>query len=64
MENGLTHARSGGAGFSAAALAAGALRPALVAQATGGAAGSCCSGAHGRPGYPAVGGAQQSAWRT
>lgn len=61
----LTCAWSGGAGLSTAAVAAVTSGPALVRQAGGavggGGGGSC---AHGRPRYPAVGGAQQSAGRT
>lgn len=58
----LTRAWSGGAGLSAAAVAAVTSGPALVGQAGGGAGGG--GGAHGRPRDPAVGGAQQSAGRT
>lgn len=54
-----TRARSGGAGLPAAALAAVTSRSALVGHTGGGAAGAGGGGAHGRPGDPAVGGAQQ-----
>lgn len=58
----LTRARSGGAGLSAAAMAAMTSGPALVGQAGGGAVGGD-GGAHGRPRDPAIGGAQQAAGR-
>lgn len=64
-----TRAWSGGAGLSAAALAAVTSRSALVGQAGGGAtrSGGGGTGAHGGPGDPAIGGAQQTpgrAWPT